>query len=127
MKKGFTLVEMLAVIVLLSIVITIAVPTITKLRKKTIIKQNENQILEIETSAVFYAQDTKMDIANNAELNITVKTLIDAGYIKSNVKKGERNCSNNKGCLFNPYNVNLNSKSIKLYKVNNTLIAKYQE
>ncbi len=129
MKKGFTLVELLAVIALLSIIILIAVPSITKLRQSAVEKERENQIKEIESAAVFYVQDEIIEISEDTTISVTVKMLIDTGYVKANVESGKTNCSsdNSNGCLFDLNGNNLNSKEVKISKINNKLVAKYQE
>lgn len=79
MKKGFTLVEMLAIIALLSIIVAIAVPSVTKLRQSVIEKEEQTQIKEIESAASFYARDEK-----KSNCCITVSELVSKGYLKGN-------------------------------------------
>lgn len=79
MKKGFTLVEMLAIIALLSIIVAIAVPSVTKLRQSVIEKEEQTQIKEIESAASFYARDEK-----KSNCCITVSKLTLKGYLKGN-------------------------------------------
>lgn len=126
-KNGFTLVELLAVIALLSIVIALAVPSINKLRNSALEREKETQIKEIESSALFYAKDESIEITDNMTVSITVKTLIDTDYINPNTENNVSGCSNVKGCLFNPFGFNLNSKQINLTNVNGKIKAEYQE
>ena len=79
MKKGFTLVEVLVVIVLLSIIIAIAIPSISKIRENIIDKEEQTQIKEIKSAASFYARDEK-----KSNCCITVSELISKGYLKGN-------------------------------------------
>ena len=79
MKKGFTLVEILAVIALLSIIIVLAVPSITKLREDSLETEANNQKNQIESIGVLYSYDMKYH-----NCYIKLQTLIDAGYLKTN-------------------------------------------
>lgn len=79
MKKGFTLIEVLAVIVLLSIIVIIAVPSIAKLKKDIVEREEQNQIKEIKTAASFYARDEK-----KSNCCITVSELTLKEYLKGN-------------------------------------------
>ncbi len=85
-NKGFTLIELMSVIVLLAIIVTIAVPSSLKISKK--IKENMfcAKIDGIETSAKLYGEDRKTTLNGNINgfrgERITVKTLVDTGYLK---------------------------------------------
>ncbi len=78
MKKGFTLIEILVVIVLLSTIIVIAVPSITKIRTNVIEKKAESQKVEIESAGVFYSYDK-----NVKNCYVKVETLINDKYLKT--------------------------------------------
>ena len=80
-KKGFTLVELMAVIVVLAIVIAIAVPTYGKIKKSIDRKNYENKVSLIKVAAAKFAEDT----------NITatfVKELIEQGYLQADDEEG---------------------------------------
>ena len=57
MKKGFTLIEMLAVIVVLSLIMTIAIRSIGAVRTNQLKKIAEEKVHNIEKAAVLYAQE----------------------------------------------------------------------
>ncbi|MEG1506093.1 MAG: type II secretion system protein, partial [Bacilli bacterium] len=57
-NKGFTLVEVLAVIAVLAVVIGISIPVFFKVKESTLEKQFENVKTEIENKAEKYAKDT---------------------------------------------------------------------
>ena len=75
-KKGFTLVELLSVIVLLGIIITIGLFSISSIRKTILDRQYKNLKTEIELAAEKYYQDTESTI-------FYVQTLLDEGYLKA--------------------------------------------
>ena len=80
-KKGFTLVELMAVIVVLAIVIAIAVPTYGKIKRSIDRKNYENKVSLIKVAAAKFAEDT----------NITatfVKELIEQGYLQADDEDG---------------------------------------
>ena len=77
MKKGFTLVELIATIVILSIVITLSVGALSRYTKKKKKKQHDSLINKIETAASKYAFDTSKEL-------VFVQELIDNGYYELN-------------------------------------------
>jgi len=97
-NKGFTLVEILAVIILLGLIIGIAVPGITRANRKAKEKALASKVENLEKAAILYAQEK--NISFDADCNssgeicesitnckcstsaIKVQTLIDNGNIK---------------------------------------------
>ena len=75
-RKGFTLVELMSVIVVLAIIIAIAVPTYNKIRLSIDKKNYENKIKLIEVAAAKYAEDTHYE-------TIFVDDLIKNGFIEA--------------------------------------------
>ena len=76
MNKGFTLVELLATIVILALIMAIAVPSISSISKTIKEKQREHLIEKIEIAASKYAFDT-------GETVVFVETLLQEGYLES--------------------------------------------
>ena len=74
-KNGFTLTELLAVIVIMSLIVSIGVPTYINVNKS--VKENEYQSKKqyIESLAMEYAAD------NNVDTTFTVSRLITSGYM----------------------------------------------
>ena len=83
-KKGFTLVELLAVLVILSIITLLVYPIFTSIikdSKKEIEKTNVNEILN---SAYNWTLDNPSVLPENVDDNITVniETLKKQGYLR---------------------------------------------
>lgn len=64
-NKGFTLVELLAVLVILIAIMAIAIPTISSSLERTKAKQNESRYRVIESAAELYVADHKNEIYTN--------------------------------------------------------------
>ena len=89
MKKGFTLVELMGVIVLLSILIIIAVPAITGTIKSGKEDLYKSQLKTIETAAKNWASDEE-NISKLPEsgkcISITLATLKRGSYVDLDIK-----------------------------------------
>lgn len=88
MKKinGFTLVELLAVIIILCITVTIVVVKVDKNIKEASEFGNEMQIENIESAALIYADEYTSSLTNLKSKNvdtITISTLINSGLLNS--------------------------------------------
>ena len=79
-EKGFTLVELLAVIVILGIIAAIAIPSIGKVIDKAEEGAEKSEITMVEDAARLY--DLQNDWPNSGTL--PVSDLIDAGYLDPN-------------------------------------------
>ena len=89
MKKGFTLVELLAIIVLLGIIIVVAIPSLNESNRKA----NNNKTKEfneiINTACISYIEINKSKLGDKTEID--VKTLIDEGFLKDNLVNPKTN------------------------------------
>ncbi len=139
MKKGFTLVELLSVIVLLGIIMAIAIPGIYKIRDKMNEKALEAKVNTIETAAVSYVQsnsnllksrygicDKDHENANcvcesedkcDYKFSITVKTLTSSGDLK------KENTENGTCEVLNPVD---KTKCLDCVNINISLSTKYK-
>ena len=85
-KNGFTLVELLAVIIILCMTVTIVVVKVDKNIKETNEFGNEMQIKNIESAALIYADEYTKSLSNLKSKNvdtITISTLINSGLLNS--------------------------------------------
>lgn len=84
MNKGFSLVELLAAIVILALLVVISVPAYTKVFSDVKNKNYTSKIVEVEAAAMKYSSTIKDDIKNNTScIKITVADLIKKGYLTS--------------------------------------------
>ena len=74
-KKGFTLIELIAVLVVLSILITSSVAVFINIRNSVLKKEKNNLITYLETKAIEYANETNVTA-------VSVEDLIKIGLIK---------------------------------------------
>lgn len=81
-KNGFTLVELIATLVILGIIIGVAVTSVSNMNDKVREKQHENLIKEIEEAASKYAFDTGKTL-------IFVNELVTEGYYEINDESGD--------------------------------------
>lgn len=68
-RKGFTLVELLAVIVILVAIMGIAIPTISSSLERTKERQNQSRYKIIETAAEEFVTDNKNTVYGNLDGN----------------------------------------------------------
>lgn len=109
-NKGFTLVELLATVVILAIITSVAVVSVTRVSSAIRTKQRENTIIRIENAASKYAFDT-------GETIVFVETLIEAGYLNSD---------NDEGNIIDPLNNTiLNCYAVKMQKSGSYYVATF--
>ena len=86
-NKGFSLIEMLAVVIILGVLSVIIVPSIFTMIKNSKEKEYKNIIENIENSAIFYATTNRETIEeefeNNVYYEITLNDLVASGLIKT--------------------------------------------
>ena len=111
-KKGFTLVELLAVVALVAILAAVATPAITAVSKKSKQKMYDSKIKMIEAAAVMCAEKT-----NDTYPCDTVEDLCKAGYLS--VESGAT-------CQKNPINdKELAQCYIEITKTRGRYVAKF--
>lgn len=88
MKKGFTLAELLGVLVVLALIAMITFPVVTNSLSSSKIKLCDAQLKQIENAARAYGAD-HLEIlpANSGDTyNVTLATLSSEGYIDSKIE-----------------------------------------
>ena len=86
MKKGFTLVELLAVLVILGVITLVAVPSVITTNQKSVENEYNEFKKTVENAAEIYMEthiDQKPGVGETK--SISVKVLKDAGFINSNL------------------------------------------
>ena len=104
-NKGFTLVEILAVIVILALLLTVAVPSIIGISNKIKTDMYCSKVNDIKSAGKIYGEDY-IDELNNGDITRTVCDLINNAVYK---KEGDKpcHCENNSvtdACVTNPIN-----------------------
>ncbi len=111
-KRGFTLVELIAVIVVLGIIIMLAISTFKNVGNRVKKEAYQNKINLIKTKASDYASATKVLVTNVDRL----------------VKKGYLNADNENGDVINPVDGSrMNCKIVTMYKNEGNYYADYVE
>ena len=90
-KKGFTLSEIIAVIILISIIVAIAVPSVLSVRKRVNERLFEGKKETILVAAELYGQDNP-HLFNPDEFIVTVGELVNANYVEKDTEQNDKNC-----------------------------------
>lgn len=89
MRKGYTLVELLAVIVIIAIIAILALANISKKSNELRVLSNDQVEKLIKSSArsYFYNNNAfRQEVKNTGKGTITYKTLKDNNYLSNNLK-----------------------------------------
>lgn len=99
-KKGFTLVELLAVIIILGILGLIVVPMVNDTIKEQKEKLYNRQLETIQSSAEGWSTKNSDKITNDGtSVYVNVTTLVNDGYLKNKDIKDPRNNKIMSGCV----------------------------
>lgn len=98
-NKGFTLIELIATIALLAIISVISIVSISNALEESKIKNCENLLSSIKSSAKEYVSDNRYKLKSctsdvqlncvnkdNNKINITAKTLVNNNYLTGQIK-----------------------------------------
>lgn len=84
-KRGFTLVELLATIVLLSIISVISYVSISSVIKKNKVNNCRNLIKSIEGASREYVSDNRYNFTNRDDKVVTAEDLFRGNYLKNEI------------------------------------------
>ena len=131
-KKGFTLVELLAVIALLGVIATIAVASVNGITDSINKNMLEKKLLMIEEAAVLMGEDNKNNIVysgynydgNPCQIYYVYDLVPD--YLDKDNDNDCLNLGSSEGCVVNPINKDdyLDNKEIIVYFKNKRIYAK---
>lgn len=110
-NKGFTLVELLGVIIVLALIVTLIVPQTKKIIDQAKQKTYEDQVKRIETSAREWGVDNASALPEDetvAPLPITISKLQEDGYLAKGDIVDQRTNTNMTGCVIVYYDGNYN-------------------
>lgn len=86
-KKGFTLAELLAVIVILGLIAVITIPVVTKTLSDYKLRLCNTQVSNIEEAARLWGSDNLLALPEAGEqITINLSTLQNGGYIDKEIK-----------------------------------------
>lgn len=113
MKKGFTLIEVLAVLVILAVIGMITVPAVTRIITESKQKSYDSQVELIIENAKRWATDNNYLLPDDDSVyKLPVKRLIDEEYL-TNIKDGKLknpldSSKSMDGCVYINYNEEYN-------------------
>lgn len=97
LKKGFTLTEILVVIVIIGVIIAIAIPAALLIGKSIKERAYESKMAAIITAAELYGKNNKDEFGEGTTIEITFETLLANGYIDE-----DETCARSFGCVIDP-------------------------
>lgn len=124
MKKGFTLIEILAVIVLMGILLTFLLPKLFSFSKKTESELFEQKIEKIKIEAREYGNDNIDSLKIEPKI-ITVGELVNYGYLDGN--KNIKNPITNKDMSICEIEISYDGKKIYVEFIKNKMEENYDE
>lgn len=143
-NKGFTLVEILSVIVLISLLLGIGIPGISRISQNMKVKAMEKKIELVEQAGILWGQDNKAMLQSNECFiddagtvasckQVSISKLIDEDYLDSEDYNSiiYKNPSNNKNLAElacneksdNSIDKDINDCCVHIYKKNNRVYA----
>ena len=124
-NNGFTLVELLSVIVIMGIILLVAIPSVFGISKT--IKDNMycTKVHNLESAAKLYGNDYSDDFDDKGYIKVDVKTIIDNNLYKKEIDE----CTlgdEDKGCVVDPRDESvMDNKTITIVKTGSRFYAYY--
>lgn len=118
-KRGFTLIEMLAVISIIAVLSAIIVPSIILIKEKMNERTYNTKKEAILLAAQLYGQDNPNLFESTEDITITIGDLIENNYLEKDVDNTVSVCLDSYGCLINPMTKeSMNAYQVSISKVN---------
>ena len=125
-NKGFTLVEILATIVIMAVLLTIAIPGVMGISKSIKDKMFCTKVNNIEEAAKLYGKDFIDEVDTGALNEVTVKQLIEYNLYKKEEDGCSLNKDDNKPCVLDPRdNSSMDEGKVVLHSSNKKVYAYY--
>lgn len=105
-KKGFTLIEVLSVIIIISLIGLIIVPTVINTINKSKINAYNNQVDTIKAAARLWSNDHTSELSETQATYVTLEELIDKKYIEKEKMLDPRSNVEMNGCVAISYSSN---------------------
>ena len=136
MKRGFTLVELLAVIVIIAIIAVIGIGGLNRVNKNTNIEMCKSMVRLVETGAAHYGEDFKNLLNTSCIVDgvtyskcatVKVSKLIGLGYIKVKeveIEGPDGEIVTEKNLINDTNGESVNNKDVNIYVDNDIVYAK---
>ncbi|MBE6158603.1 MAG: BspA family leucine-rich repeat surface protein [Firmicutes bacterium] len=124
-KKGFTLAELLSVIVIMGIILLVAIPSVFGISK--VVKDNMfcTKVHNLESAAKLYGSDYNDDFDDRGYIKVEVKTIIDNNLYKKETDECSLGDEDN-GCVVDPRDESaLDNRTITIVKTGQRYYAYY--
>lgn len=83
-KKGFTLIEVLAILVILAVILSIIIPTTLGIVSDSKSNLNSSQQKQLENAARMWYLDSNVNLEVDESCKISIKDIVDLEYLESN-------------------------------------------
>ena len=117
MKKGFTLVELIAVIILLAIVCAISFPVVNNIISGTKQEAYNNQISLIVEAGKKWGIKNVDKLPLEGDLYITIKQLVEGGFIENGKIINPKDNTEMTGCVLVKYMEEYNQYSYEYKEI----------
>lgn len=118
MKKGFTLVEVLGVLVILAIILTITVPIVINNVNNTKEKVWQQTVEHIKEGTILYLKEYKKDFPElnvvDSIITVSLSEIIDNGFIKSPIVNPVLNQNVSEETIINIQVISINNYEITI-------------